>query len=81
MQGQLSCFHAFRAGSPALLTTGSSLVCCPGRVQGLLSCVLQQVRGMASSLILVTPGPVLLSAAGSKGQRGEGRLSLTCATT
>lgn len=53
---------------------------CPGGFQGPLSYVLHLVRGRASSLTLVIPGPGLSPATGSKGW-GRGCLSLTRATT
>lgn len=71
-QGQLSCFHALRAGSsaPPITTTGPALVCCPGGLLGLFSFVRQLKWGRAS-LTPVTLGPVLSLATGSKGQSRE----------
>lgn len=37
--GLLSFSHIHKAGSPVTLLKGSTLVCSPGMVQGLLSCV------------------------------------------
>lgn len=61
------------AYSPTLrtLATGSALVCCSGRVQGLLSYVLSLVHSRPRSFTLVNPGPNLSPAPGGKGQRGE----------
>lgn len=49
--------------------------CCPGKVQGQLSWVLQLVRGGAGSPSLMTSGPAFPSATGSEG-RGRRRSSL-----
>lgn len=73
---QLSCSNAFRAELPAQAITGSALVCCPDGVQGLLSGVLQQVRGTTSSFTLVTPGPPLIPEAGSRRVGGDSFLSM-----
>lgn len=72
-----------------LRVTGPALLCCPGKVKGLLSRVLQQVKGWASSPTLMTWGPALLPAIGGKEQGAgsvslspmaqHGRLSQTCA--
>lgn len=53
------CCKGHGGGHSALLlspthTTGSAQVCCPGRVQGLLSCVLPLVRDRACFLTLLT---------------------------
>lgn len=56
----------------------SGLICCPGKVQGLLSLVVEQVRGRAVSPDLLTLGPALPPARGGK---GWGNHSFTYATT
>lgn len=46
-QGQLSEAHALGSSLPVPLPPVSGLLCCPGEVQGLISRVLQLVRGKA----------------------------------
>jgi hypothetical protein len=46
----------------AILQPGPALLCCPGKVQGPLSRVLQLMRDMASCPILMTPALTLLPA-------------------
>lgn len=53
--GQLSHAHTLSASSPALLPSGSALLCCPGEVQGLFSQVLQQIRDRDSIPALMDP--------------------------
>lgn len=50
--------HNFGASSPTPLPMGLSLLCCPLRVQTLLSQVLEQVEDRSSSATLITSGPV-----------------------
>jgi hypothetical protein len=72
--GQLTDFPAIYilgAGSPAILKLEPALPCCPGEVQGLFTWVLQQVKGRASSPVLMTSGPVLPPAIGGKGWRSR----------
>ena len=56
-------------------------MCCPSEVPYPLSCVLQLVRGRASSRIPVAPGLALSPAAGGKGEKKENVFFLTHATT
>lgn len=78
-----------RARSLALMTSrpaycsipaGPALLCYSGKVQVPLPCLLQSMRGRASSPVLITTGPALLTAADDKGQKQEEHLSLTHAT-
>lgn len=48
--------------------SGPALLCCKGMVQGLLSPVLQQMRGRDGSPALITLGSALPPAVGGKGQ-------------
>lgn len=53
---QLSCFHSHRPGSPAPTPFPTPcqqgrLVCCPSKVEGSLSHMLQLVRGRANPLM------------------------------
>lgn len=63
-----------------LLTTRSTIVCCPGEMQGLLSHVLEALREKDNSPSLLTPRPVLSPAVGSKVLPG-GHLWFTYATS
>lgn len=54
------------------LQSGPTLSCCPGEVQHLFSLLLQLVRNMASSSILMTLEPAFLLAIDVKGQVGGG---------
>lgn len=56
----------------------SALVCCPDRVQSLLSCVLQPWRVRASSPTFVTSGPALSPAADGNGGGEKASFPLTC---
>lgn len=69
--------HPLRAGLPAPLLSVSALLCCPGKVWGLLSQVLHLVRGRDNSPALVTTGLGHLPAAGGEEQAGR-KVSLTC---
>ena len=60
-----------RATSPVLMTSGSSLLYGPGKVQGPLTHVLQKVRDRDSSPALRTLGPSLSSAIGSRGHMSK----------
>lgn len=60
---------------------GPAPLCCPLKVQGLLSWMLQPVRGRASSPTLMTPGATLLPASGGVQQGWGGHLSPIQATT
>lgn len=50
--------HNFGASSPTPLPMGLALLCCPLKVQTLLSQVLEQVEDRSSSATLITSGPV-----------------------
>lgn len=65
---QWSHVHDFEAGSPTFLLTGLALLCCPGRVQGLFSWVLQLGAIRDSSPAHMTTGTALLCATGGDGQ-------------
>jgi hypothetical protein len=52
-------------------TLAVHLLCCPGKVQGRLSRVLQLVKGRASSPTIMTLGSILLPAIGGKEARGN----------
>lgn len=82
MIGRAKISYAFslRAGSPVLPPPTPpppelTLLCCPGKVQGPLSQVLQLVKGRASSTELMTCGQLSLSARGGEGG-GKGAPSL-----
>lgn len=75
-RGQLSCWQPLRTGSLSPLTTGSVLVCFPGRVKRPLSCVQQLVWGRARFLTLVTTGTAFSSATGFKRWKEESIFSL-----
>lgn len=70
-RGQLFCWHPLKTGFLSPLTTGSVLMCFPGRVQSPLSCVLQLVWDRASFLTLVTPGTAFSPATGFKRWKEE----------
>lgn len=57
-EGQSQSFssHALRAGSSLLRPSGTSILCCPGVVQGLLSLDVHQERDWASLISLMDIG-------------------------
>jgi hypothetical protein len=63
----LPCSLSQLDSSPMFLPPGPELLCASGEVQSLLSSVLQLVRDRARSHALITPGPALATAIGSKG--------------
>lgn len=69
-----------RAGLPAPLLSVSAVLCCPGKVQGLLSQVLHLVKGKDISPALVTTGLGCLPAAGGEEQAGR-KVSLSHLST
>ena len=62
----LPCFHP-QARLICAPPAGPVLLCYPGKVQGLLSLVLQEMRGRDSSPTLMTLGQILPTASGGKG--------------
>ena len=57
--GLLSHAHSFEVGSPILVLTGLTLLCCPNEVQSLLFGVLQFMSMEQGQFSLVTSGPAL----------------------
>lgn len=76
-QGQVSHSPALLAGSPTPTTPEPAPMCCPGKVQGPLSPVLQLVRGRENSSTFRSPGPAFPAGPAASGERG-GRKSLLC---
>lgn len=70
-QGQLSCSHSLGAGSPLPRPPESALRCCPVKVWGLLSWVLQLTRVWTRSPSLLTPRLALLPEAGGGWERSH----------